>query len=112
MGGAEIALSRWLSACCIGSDGEHLADRISYVYRPSYAGHESANQLTSESVEGWHPFSKAREMHAAPLQPVRGTSTANVDAHIQLTEHIGEVERASTSLRWVSRESNFRESDR
>ena len=44
MGGLEMTLKRWLSACCIGSDGEHLADRISYV--PSYAGHESTNQLT------------------------------------------------------------------
>ena len=111
MGGLEIALSRWLSACCIGSDGEHLADRISYV--PSYAGHESANQLTSESVEGWHPhLVRHVKCHAAPLSLSRGTSTANVDAHIQLTEHIGEVEGSSTSLRWVSRESNFRESDR
>ncbi len=44
MGGLEIALNRWLNACCIGSDGEHLADRISYA--PSCAGHESTNQLT------------------------------------------------------------------
>jgi len=44
MGGLEIALNRWLNACCIGSVGEHLADRISYA--PSCAGHESTNQLT------------------------------------------------------------------